>query len=295
MKERTFLSENWPCSNRGTSTDTKTKSATPCHDITLHLEMEGLTSLEATPTFALNLSDTSWYIILLPFLAFASRKQHKAMAALSTVQLRESVWPRPDPQNQVQWHRGRSPSRLPETEFQCLTVRSARPFRSVSEPHMTKAKDVPCDSLAVTPRRSARPSADPKHEVISRPTQTAEIPETPHPSANRVSGYSGHPIFPFSQVKMQERVHTRPTAPRGKSSGQPATGQLFLPNLSKDWRQALEENSCSGWVNRWLQPSQLWGVVHQILRWNQQKALKAMHRSTKKGRIPLQFVHCDRH
>ena len=55
MKERTFLSENWPCSNRCTSTDTKTKSATPCHDITLHLEMEGLTSLEATPTFALNL------------------------------------------------------------------------------------------------------------------------------------------------------------------------------------------------------------------------------------------------
>ena len=147
------------------------------------------------------------------------------MAALSTVQLRESVWPRPDPQN-AEWHRGRSPSRLPETEFQCLTVRSARSFRSVSEPHMTRAKDVPCDSLAVTPRRSARPSADPKHEVASRQTQTAEIPETPHPS-NCVSGYSG-PIFPFSShVKMQERVHTRPTAPRRKSSGQTSHRSTF--------------------------------------------------------------------
>lgn len=171
------------------------------------------------------------------------------MAALSTVQLPESVWPRPDPQNQVQWHRGRSPSRLPETEFQCLTVRSARPFRSVSEPHMTKAKDVPCDSLAVTPRRSARPSADPKHEVISRPTQTAEIPETPHPSANCVSGYSSHPIFPFSsQVKMQERrVHTRPMAPRGKSSGQTSHRSTF----SSKSEQGLTPSSRGKFV-QWL-------------------------------------------
>ena len=128
------------------------------------------------------------------------------MAALSTVQLRESVWPRPDPQN-AEWHRGRSPSR-PETEFQCLKRSfNARSFRS----------------LAVTPRRS-RPGADPK-EVASRQTQT-EIPETPHPS-NCVSGYSG-PIFPFSShVKMQERVHTRPTAPRRKSSGQTSHRSTF--------------------------------------------------------------------
>eukprot|EP00435_Cladocopium_sp_Y103_P037651 s1053_g10.t1 len=173
------------------------------------------------------------------------------VGATQTV-LRESVWPRSDPRNVMTnrtnmlhefWSResgefrnrmtettgrsayardtrdpprGRSPSREDaEVGYTPRSVRSfqLRQLRSFSEPHMASTKSLPCDSLAVTPRRSEVPSVTqtPRIRVAAQ-----HLPINGHP--NQVPLSSVQERRCFSKGSKGSTGPTGPT-PRSKSSG----------------------------------------------------------------------------
>ena len=144
--------------------------------------------------------------------------------------------------------RGRSPSR--EDAEVGYTPRSVRSFqlRSFSEPHMAGTKSPPCDSLAVTPRRSEVPSTH-----LMKPSGEGRCLQTPrirvaaqHLPINIINGHPKYPNqVPLSTVERRSfskgsKGSTGPTGPpRSKSSGlsrKSAVGSVgSIPSVFVQW------------------------------------------------------------